>query len=132
MGEPDQCESENQETDHGQGLEWAPMVFVNEVLCLTEPLDRHPRVYVDERGKISATPPYKDNRVRTRGLPETECRQDTETGELRCEHLNPDRAPGNLDCRWWWCPHALEMRTRLVQRHRLAVALEKRRREGTT
>lgn len=64
---------------------------------------------------------------RTRGLPETACRVDYQTGECRC--LHPHRAPVKLDCRQTYCPHSDEMRTRLLGRHG-TVALEGRRYEG--
>lgn len=76
-------------------------------------------VYREGR-KVVCRPPFKDDTIRTRGLRETSCRLDYETGELRCGH--PHRAPGNLDCRHWYCPDVQEMRERVVDRQRRALA----------
>jgi len=79
-------------------------------------------VYVDGN-KYSARPPWEsDETIRTRGLRETTCRVDYESGILLCHHRQ--RAPKNQDCRQWFCGHRAEMRTRLQTRHR--VALEKK------
>ena len=63
------------------------------------------------------------NILRARGLKETGCQMDWETGEAVC-HETGEAA---LDCRSLWCPFAALMRMRLVHRLRGAYARERKR-----
>lgn len=61
--------------------------------------------------------------LHAKGLKETECRIDIETGEQMCEY---NGAPG-LDCRLPSCPFGALMRMRLITRLGEAYAREKNR-----
>lgn len=64
----------------------------------------------------SSAPDAPDPRLRAPAVRENQnCYVNTETGEIRCQYR---LSPPGTDCRHASCPHAPEMRTRLLGRLR--------------
>lgn len=96
---------------HASGLEAARQH--SRLLDWTQYNERRPLDAVTELPpSMRNSPPSK---LAARGMSETSCGVDYQTGELKCYHL---AAPRNLDCRQWYCSHRQTMVVRVVTRLR--------------